>query len=305
MVQSIVLTGPTAVGKTSLALEIAETAGLEIINADSVCFYRHFNIGSAKPSALELKRVPHHLVDVADPLENYHAGRFLSECTAKLNEIHSRGKRALIVGGSGFYLKVLRYGLWDAPATSDDFRKSVEQESTDTLFERLRNLDPVHAEKVGPADRYRLIRGLEILSLSGKKPSELEGKMSPTANPAFKLAVIDREKEELEQRMRVRIEGMIRDGWIEETEDLKARFPESKVLRSVGYAQILDHLNGTLPSGRKVKPGIEGLIDEVALAHRQLAKQQRTWFKNLQPDLVFQLSRDENLAKEKIMESYQ
>jgi tRNA dimethylallyltransferase len=305
MVQSIILTGPTAVGKTNLALEIAQAAGLEIINADSVCFYRHFNIGSAKPSPLDLQRVPHHLVDVADPLENYHAGRFLTECQAKLDEIHSRGKRALIVGGSGFYLKVLRYGLWDAPATSDEFRKSIDPESTETLFERLFRLDPVHAEKVGPADRYRLIRGLEILSLSGKKPSELEENMNSTANPAFKLVVVDREKEELEQRMRIRIEGMMEAGWIQETEALKARYPESKVLRSVGYAQIMDSLAGVLPSGRKVRPGIEGLIDEVALAHRQLAKQQRTWFKNLKPDLVFELSRDEILAKEKIMESYQ
>ena len=305
MVQSIILTGPTAVGKTKLAIEIAEKAGLEIINADSVCFYRHFNIGSAKPSAHELNLVPHHLVDVADPLENYHAGRFYRECMAHLSEIHSRGKRALIVGGSGFYLKVLRYGLWDAPSTSEEFRKSVEGDPTEALFQRLKNLDPVHAEKVGPADRYRLIRGLEILSLSGNKPSELEERMSPKPAQEFKLVVVDREKDELELRMRTRIEAMIRDGWIEETEILSGRYPESKVLRAVGYAQIMDYLGGVLPSGRKMRPGIEGLVDEIVLSHRQLAKQQRTWFKNLKPDLTFQLSRDETLAKEKIMESYQ
>ncbi|NDG83586.1 MAG: tRNA (adenosine(37)-N6)-dimethylallyltransferase MiaA, partial [Proteobacteria bacterium] len=238
MVQSIVLTGPTAVGKTNLALEIAERGGFEIINADSVCFYRHFDIGSAKPTRAELEAVPHHLIDVADPLENYHAATFLKDCLMKIGEIHARGKRALIVGGSGFYLKVLRFGLWDAPATSEEFRRNLEGIDTPILFERLQAADPAHAEKVGPSDRYRIIRALEILSLSGKKPSDLERSMRREPDPAFKLVVLDREKDELERRMQVRIEAMIRAGWIEEVESLIERYPDSRVLGAVGYAQI-------------------------------------------------------------------
>ncbi len=305
MVQSIVLTGPTAVGKTSLALQIARTLGLEIVNADTVCFYRHFDIGSAKPSELEQNEIPHHLIDVADPLENYHAGRFLSDCKKALAEIHSRGKRALIVGGSGFYLKVLRYGMWDAPAGSPEFRAELQGVPLEELFLRLQAQDPVHAQKIGANDRYRLVRALEILALSEKKPSELESGMSRTPDPAFRLFVVDREKTALEERMLVRIRAMLDRGWIEETRVLREKFPGSRILRSVGYAQILDHLDGVKPQGRKLRPGTAGLIDEITLAHHQLAKQQRTWFKSLEPDAIFTLDRDEAVIQEKILKTYQ
>jgi tRNA dimethylallyltransferase len=302
MVQSLVLTGPTAVGKTALALEVAERGGFEIINADSVCFYRHFDIGSAKPARAELEAVPHHLIDVADPLENYHAATFFRDCLSKIGEIRARGNRPLIVGGSGFYLKVLRFGLWDAPATSEEFRKSLEPVETPALFERLHTADPGHAAKVGPADRYRIIRALEIHSISGKKPSELERNMRREPDPAFKLVVLDREKDELERRMRDRIGAMIRNGWIEEVESLLKRFPESRVLGAAGYAQIVSWLKGSPPKGRKMKPGQEGLVEEILLAHRRLAKQQRTWFKSQRPEAEFLLDRDTALVKEKIME---
>jgi tRNA dimethylallyltransferase len=305
MVQSIILTGPTAVGKTSIALEFASRNGIEIINADSVCFYRGFDIGSAKPSKQEQSLVPHHLIDVADPAESYHAGRFFRDCSRILDEIHARGKRALIVGGSGFYLKSLRFGLWDAPESSPSFRESLDGISSDELHRRLHVSDPEHAKKIAPADRYRLIRALEIIELSGQKPSELESAMPRTADPRFQLWVLDREKTELNSRIRERIKLMIGSGWIEETRQLKARFPDSRVLRSVGYHQILGQMSGTMPQGRKIREGLEGLIDEIELAHRQLAKQQRTWFKNVGFDREFLLDRDLDSLKDSLMKVYQ
>ncbi len=305
MVQSIILTGPTAVGKSSLAIEIAEMLGLEIINADSVCFYRHFNIGSAKPTPEELTRVKHHLIDVADPNETYHAGQFFRDCMAALEGIHSRGKRALIVGGSGFYLKALRYGLWEAPPTSIEFRNTLQDRSNPELHEKLSALDAEHAKKISVSDRYRLIRALEIIEISGKKPSELEASMDKVPNPAFSLWVVDREKTELQERMKARIEVMMESGLIEETEQLNQQFPESKVLSSVGYAQVMNYLNGVLPPGRKLRPGLAGLQDEIELAHRQLAKQQRTWFKNLKPEQEFILDLEKNALKEKLILLYQ
>ena len=305
MVQSIVLTGPTAVGKSSLAIQWAEELGLEIINADSVCFYRGFDIGSAKPDSLELARIPHHLIDVANPLENYHAGRFLRDCKEKVREIHSRGKRALIAGGSGFYLKALRFGLWEAPEGSSDFRAAQEHRSLEDLFLELSSRDPAHALKTGSADRYRIIRALEILQLSGKKPSDLEAAMPKDPDPAFPLFVIDRDPKELEVRMKSRISQMLESGWMDETRVLRERFPDSRVLRSVGYAQILDHLDGNKPSGRKIAPGLEGLTSEILLAHRQLAKTQRTWFKNQKPEQEFILERDLQVLKERLMRIYQ
>ncbi len=305
MVQSIILTGPTAVGKSSLAIELAEKLSLEIINADSVCFYQEFNVGSAKPNADDLSRVPHHLINIAHPLQNYHAGQFLRDFNRVLDEIHQRGKRALIVGGSGFYLKSLRLGLWEAPETSPEFRAEVEGLETSILFQELLLADPAHAQKVGPADRYRIIRALEIFRLSGKKPSELQSSMSDAPNPQFQLWVVDRDKEALAARMRTRIQEMIRGGLIEETQALLQKYPESKTLRAVGYEQVLQYLAGTKPEGRKLKPGIEGLIDEIELSHRQLAKHQRTWFRNLKPDQSFILDQDRDELAEKMMKLYQ
>jgi tRNA dimethylallyltransferase len=305
MVQSLVLTGPTASGKTALALELAEQLGLEIINADSVCFYRGFDIGSAKPSPAERARVPHHLIDVAGPDETYHAGRFLSDCRQKITEITERGKRALIVGGSGFYLKALRVGLWDAPEGSPEFRAALQDRETLALFTELDHLDPVQARKIGPTDRYRLIRALEILKLSGKRPSELEAAMRSGPDPAFPLWVIDRGPEELNERISSRVKTMLASGLVEETRSLLDLHPGSRTLRAVGYAQVVRHLRGELPPGRKLKPGLPGLQEEIELSHRQLVKQQRTWFKNMKPDQSFILERDRNLLTEKLIAFYQ
>lgn len=303
--KTVILTGPTAVGKSSLAIEAAQELGLEIINADSVCFYQEFNIGSAKPTEEELKRVPHHLINVAHPNETYHAGQFYRDCLATLTDIHSRQKRAIIVGGSGFYLKALRMGLWEAPATSPEFRQTLEGIDTPLLFERLIAIDPIHAQKIGANDRYRMIRALEIFELSGKRPSELEANMPSEPDPRFELWVVDREREELAQRMRTRIQTMLDESLVEETRSLREKYPESKTLHAVGYQQVLDYLDGVKPEGRIVRPGKIGLIDEIELSHRQLAKQQRTWFKNLNPNESFVLDKDRDLIKEKLMKLYQ
>jgi tRNA dimethylallyltransferase len=307
---TVILTGPTAVGKSSIVIDIAlqlkKTTGkiLEIINADSVCFYQEFNIGAAKPTAEEFALVPHHLFNVASPLENYHAGQFLKDCEKILHEIHARGNRAIIVGGSGFYLKALRLGLWEAPATSPEFRATLEPLSNEILFQQLEKIDPAHAKKIGLADRYRLIRSLEIHALSGKTPSELEAEMPNEPNPNYALWVIDREKETMTVRMRQRIQKMLSAGLIEEATQLREKYPESKTLHAVGYQQVLDHLDAVKPAGRKISTGTKGLAEEIELAHRQLAKQQRTWFKNLKPNESFVLDEDFRALQEKLMKLY-
>jgi tRNA dimethylallyltransferase len=305
MVQSLILSGPTATGKSSLALEMAERMGLEIINSDSVCFYRRFDIGSAKPTLEERKRVPHHLVDCADPLDGYHVGRFIKECQSHLKDIHSRGKRALIVGGSGFYLKALRLGLWDAPEASPEFRQTLAERPNLSLHEELAQLDPAHASKIGASDRYRLIRALEIIHLSGHMPSALESQMKRGPDPAFPLWVVDRTPEELQGRIRERIRGMLDRGWVEETRKLLHEYPAAKALGAVGYAEVVRFLKGEVPQGRKLRPGIDGLREEIELSHRQLVKQQRTWFKQLAPEESFLLDRDETNLKEKLIRFYQ
>lgn len=277
-----ILTGPTAGGKTAFALELASRFDLEIINADSLLVYRGFDIGTAKPTKEELARAPHHLMDIRDPEENYTAADFVRDVERLLREIHSRGKRALIVGGTPFYLKALTFGLWEAPATNAEFRKAVEQDPTPQLFEQLQSLDPDHATKIGPADRYRIIRALEILQFSGRKPSELEAEAKKRgADPRFPLWVMDRVPAELEARIHARTLAMLDQGLIDEARQLRDDHPTARALGSVGYAQVLDHLDGKTPPGRTPRPGLAGLTDEIELATRQLVKAQRTFLKGM------------------------
>ncbi len=298
-----ILSGPTASGKTAFVLELAEHYDLEIINADSLLVYRGFDIGTAKPTKEELARVPHHLIDIRDPEETYTAADFVRDVERLLREIHSRGKRALIVGGTPFYLKALTFGLWEAPSTSPEFRKAVENDPTPLLHEQLQALDPTHAAKIGPADRYRIIRALEILQFSGKKPSELEAEAKTRGpDPRFPLWVLDRAPAELESRIHLRTRAMLEHGLIDEARQLCQEHPTARALGSIGYAQVLDHLDGKAPQGRTLRPGLDGLQDEIALATRQLVKAQRTFLRGMPHAQWFLFEQDrprlEALARE-------
>lgn len=288
-----ILTGPTATGKSALALEYClryskPLQKIEIINADSLLVYRGMNIGTAKPTQEELSQVPHHLVDIRNPDEPFTAGDFYRETLSAVQAIHERGHRALIVGGTGFYLKALLYGLWPTPPTDqklrEDLRRQVEVSGTDPLYQRLAQVDPQSAKRIGKSDPYRLIRAIELIALTGKTPTELQATLPHEPDPRFQLWVLDREPTALQERIRLRTLIMLEQGLIEEYQTLRTRYPEKqgndyRPLHSVGYAQVGDYLKGVLPQGRKIKPGIEGLSEEIQLATRQLVKQQRTWFR--------------------------
>jgi tRNA dimethylallyltransferase len=309
-----ILTGPTASGKTQIALEWAEQmqGELEIINADSLQVYRSLNIGTAKPPSEILKKIPHHLIDILDPTETFTAGAFLRAVKQALFEIHTRGKRALIVGGTGFYLKALLYGIWDAkpdkPKQENDLKLQFQSTPNETLFSILSEKDPISAARIGVKDRYRLIRALEIISTTGKTPTQHQASHSPTPDPLFQVWIIDRDPYELSDRIRKRTQNMLREGIIEEYEKICARIPNSRALNAVGYAQIGNFLKGIPPSGRKINPGLEGLSEEIQLATRQLVKRQRTWFKSqLHPSKQIeriQLDHDKDLLEKKFKKIY-
>ena len=265
---------------------------LEIINADSLLVYRHMDIGTAKPTAQELAEIPHHLISIREPNEPFTAGDYVRQVHEALNDIHTRGKRALLVGGSGFYLKALLYGLWEAPATDPATRQKLEQRTSQDLYDRLYELDEVSALRIGVNDRYRLVRAMELYELSGKTPSQFETEQNRDANPSLKLFVIDRENEELFPRIAERTKQMLEAGFEAEVRRLRERYPDSRALSAVGYAQLSDYLDGKLPTGRKLKPGIEGLRNEIELATRQLVKRQRTWFRGEPSSQHFLLDRD-------------
>lgn len=320
-----ILTGPTAAGKSEVALRYclrrleqkeAKTQTqkpehfplppIEIVNADSLQLYREFDLGTAKPTREEQAQVPHHLIDHCDPQQIFTAADYFRDATAVLEEIHGRGAQALVVGGSGFYLRALIFGLWGlSPDTEKnpgesvplqaraDLKDQFRFQSTPDLFEKLKSQDPRSAFKIGPNDRYRLQRALEVMQLTTQKPSDLErAAQARLPDPRFSIGVIDRPQEELEARIRVRAQKMIQDGLLEEVKTLRAKYPNSRPLGSVGYAQAVQYLDGVIPSGRKLQWSENTLIDEITLATRQLVKSQRTWnksqFRNT-PSQTFQL----------------
>lgn len=276
-----ILTGTTASGKTSIALEFARAhREIEIINADSLLIYRGFTIGTAKPSREEMAEIPHHLIDIREPTDIFTAGDFVRECEAALNDIHARGKRAMIVGGTGFYLKALLFGLWDAPKSPPALRASLEAMIDPDLYRSLFEKDPVAAEKITRGDRYRLIRALETIETTGKTPTELEREASVRESiTGLSLLITDREGEELKKRITHRTDLMLNAGFLDEVRTLQSQYEGVRSLDSVGYAEAVRFLAGRTPEGRKIPEGIAGLRSEIILATTQLAKRQRTWFK--------------------------
>lgn len=280
-----ILAGVTASGKSALALELAAElkrahgTSLEIVNADSLAVYRGLDVGTAKPTTAERQSVPHALIDIADPDRAYTAGDFARDAAGAIQAIHARGHHALVVGGTGFYLKALLYGVWDAPAADPALRAELEQLPSSDLYVQLNAVDPASALRIGVNDRYRLVRALEIHRQSGRTPSELRTEEHREPDPSLRLWVIDREDEELEPRIEARSRSMLERGILGETRALLAQFPQSRCLQAVGYAQCARYLTGQQPPGRRPTENLDDLAREISLATRQLVKSQRTWFR--------------------------
>jgi tRNA dimethylallyltransferase len=280
----LVIAGPTASGKSTLAVELAETLGrpAEIICADSITVYRGFEIGAAKPSAEDRARVPHHLVDICDPAQDFTAGDFSREAQALIKGMHARGAVPIVVGGTGFYLRAL---LWEmasedaaAEARSAEVKRGLEErarrEGFDHLYRDLVERDPQSVATVHENDHYRIVRALQAMELYGKPWSQLnrEARESPPRYPGFRYFTLDVPKETLRERIRARTDAMLRAGLVAEVRGLLAQgvSPGAKPLRSVGYKETVE----ALASG-----DLAGLAEKIIVATRQLAKSQLTWFK--------------------------
>jgi tRNA dimethylallyltransferase len=300
-----ILTGPTATGKTGVAIEWAlRHANIEIVNADSLLIYRGMDIGTAKPTLEERCGIVHHLIDVRGPAEPYTAGDFVRETGEAIAAIEAKGRRALIVGGTGFYLKALLYGLWDAPKSEPALRAELEKLETKALYEELERVDPESAHRISLGDRYRLVRAVEMIRLSGKTPSQLEAESPKQADPRFALWIIDREQAELEERIVGRTRAMLGAGLVEETRRLYEAHPGVRPLLAVGYEQTIAFLEGREPEGRKIRSGLSGLEDEIVLATRQLVKRQRTWFRGQTEGQWFKLDDDRTSLDRAFEETY-
>ncbi len=272
------LLGPTASGKTAVSLPLAAALDAEIVSVDSRQIYQGLEIGSAAPTLEERARIPHHLVGEVPPEETMTAGEFGRRARAAVEHIVSAGKVPLLVGGSGLYLRAALGGL-DEELPHDErlrgeLRDRLDREGVEALYVELARLDPETAEGVSPRDGQRILRALEIMTLSGRPTSELRTRGRETEIPA-KIVILDRDRADLESRIRVRVEAMVHAGLEAEVQALLDRGLDAgtMALKSVGYAETLRYLRGEMARG--------AWIEEVVVNTRRFTKRQRTWFRSL------------------------
>jgi tRNA dimethylallyltransferase len=274
----VIITGPTATGKTALAIELALREGAEIVSADSRQIYRYLDIGTAKPTQAEREQIPHHMLDLVNPDEQFDSARFRTLAMAAIDDIVQRGKKVLVVGGTGLYLRALTRGLFTGPPADSTLRMRLQQqeqsEGKGFLHRRLAGVDPETANRLHPNDTVRLIRALEVFLLSGTPMSHWQGAHGFRDRPFSTLMIsLVMERETLARRIEQRCRQMIHDGLIEEVQQIWARGygPELPLLQTIGYAQIGQTLRGQY--------GLEDAIARMAQETRRLAKRQLTWLR--------------------------
>ncbi len=277
---AIILMGPTATGKTGLALELVRRFPLEIISVDSALVYRGMNIGTAKPCPEVLAEAPHRLIDILDPEESYSAARFRADALEEMRSIRADGKVPLLVGGTMLYFRALEEGLSALPPANAAVREAIEQEAAShgwaALHEQLQRIDPVAAARIHPNDPQRIQRALEVYRLTGLPLSELQYRRKEQTQPfeALRLALVPADREKLSKRIFTRFVNMLQEGLIEEVERLYKRpgldlsFPS---MRAVGYRQVWRYLAGEIER--------DEMVVQAITATRQLAKRQMTWLR--------------------------
>lgn len=301
-VRVVVVAGPTASGKTALALEWAEKFGGEIVSADSQQVYRLMDVGTAKPSGEERLRVPHHLIDVADPDEAYNAGRYQAEASAAVDAIANRGRRVLVVGGTGLYLRALLEGLTTGVGRDPDERAALEAEheaaaaagDPHRLHRRLLEVDAVSAGRLHPNDAVRIIRALEITAQTGRPASE-SLRRAPAA-PRYEALqlVLDPGRDVLNERIDRRCDAMVKGGLLQELRDLRARGygPELASMRAIGYRHFQPVLDGV--------EILANVVERMKHDTRQFSRRQRTWFRAVGGAVWIDPTREAPEARERI-----
>jgi len=298
----IVVVGPTAAGKSALALALAEWLDGEVVSADAFQLYRGLDIGTAKVGAAARRGVAHHCIDVAEPSEHYTAGRYAREAAAAIAGIHERQRIAVIAGGTGFYIRALIDGLAPLPGRDPRWRVALEsiesRRGLSALYAMLETLDPDWASAVGPADRQRVLRGLEVTLRSGRPMSALldqRGWTGPHYDAEWIGLTMPREL--LYTRIAVRVDAMLAAGWLQEVRDLLAAgYDEHDPgLRAIGYRELIGHLRG--------ESDLEEARERIVRATRRYAKRQLTWFRGQSPARWYERDRDDDEARERLFEA--
>jgi tRNA dimethylallyltransferase len=277
----LVILGPTSVGKTQLSLKLADILKGEIVSFDSRQIYKLMDVGTAKPTEEERRHVPHHLIDVVYPNEKFTAADYGKQARKVIQEITKRGRTPVAVGGSGLYLRALIQGFFEGPKADEDIRGKLEREAQELggphLFNRLKQVDPLAAEKIHPHDSVRIIRALEVYELTGRPISTWQREGSYERFPVrFVKIGLNMDRARLYERIDLRIESMVSAGLLDEVRTLKEKgyTPKLKALKTVGYQELFDHLEGRLE--------LKEAIDRIKLNTRHYAKRQLTWFRKEQ-----------------------
>jgi len=279
----IFLMGPTASGKTALAVELVRTLPVDIISVDSAMVYRGMDIGTAKPGPDILAVAPHRLIDVCEPEQVYSAGQFCVDARREIAAVHAEGKIPLLVGGTGLYFRSLQYGFSEMPAANPEVRARIEAQAEavgwGVMHERLAAIDPVAAARIHQNDPQRIQRALEIYELTGKPITALheQGRTQALANPVLKLIVAPAQRTDLSEHIRGRFMNMLEQGLVAEVERLRARpglTASSTAMRLVGYRQVWSYLDDDCDYNT--------MIEKAIYATNQLAKRQLTWLRGEQ-----------------------
>jgi tRNA dimethylallyltransferase len=278
---TLILTGPTASGKSALALDLAQRLGAEIVAMDSMTLYRGMDVGTAKPTPAQRQRVAHHLLDVLDPWESASVAWWLARAAERRRDIHARGRRALFVGGTPLYLKALRQGLFDGPPADEALRarltEEAERDGRQALHDRLARVDPDGAVRLHPNDVRRIVRALEVWALTGRPISAWQTQWAGESQPAAPPCVwLDLPRDELYRRIDARVEEMVANGLVEEVRALRHldRPLSREASQALGYKEVIAHLEGRTDWPETLR--------RIQTRTRNFAKRQLTWFHHLQ-----------------------
>lgn len=272
----VVLTGPTAVGKTAISIELAKKMDAEIVSADSRQIYRHMNIGTAKPTEKEQQGIVHHFIDYILPDEKFSAGSFGNEARIRITELRRNNRNVVVTGGSGLYLRALLYGMVSFDLKDDSIREDLKNqlklEGLQKLYETLQIVDPAFAEQLSPNDTQRILRGLEVFQMSGEKLSDLQKEEETPAPFPYIQIGLNMDRTILYQRINQRVEHMFEIGLIDEVQDLIARgYLNTNALNAVGYKEVIQYLNKEI--------SYQQMVELTQRNSRRYAKRQFTWFR--------------------------
>jgi len=278
---AILLMGPTASRKTEFAVSLCKRFPCDVISVDSALVYRGMNIGTAKPDAETLARVPHRLLDIRDPEQSYSAGEFVRDACAEMQEIHARGRIPLLVGGTMMYFRALTEGIADLPPANAEIRREIDAQAEEAgwpaVHRELAAVDPVAAQRINPNDSQRLQRALEVYRISGKALTDWQNEARPPPSDIdyLKVGLQIEPRKVLHERIALRLEQMVKSGFVEELRGLRQRpglTEQSPSMRSVGYRQFWQFLDGRLTLAQA--------SEKALFATRQLAKRQFTWLRS-------------------------